>query len=106
MNKCRGDWIRAVRRSSVLPLGVVSWLLVVICPAAETDPHRFPVWSCFVDDYLIDTMAGARLTFASAGGTGDRTRSQCGPLGRQHVALSHSFPGRAALPHVLPWHPV
>ena len=61
MNKCRGDWIRAVRRSSVLPLGVVSWLLVVICPAAEPI-HIGSRLELFVDDYLIDTMAGARLT--------------------------------------------
>ncbi len=27
MNQCRGDRIRAVRRSRVLPLGFVSWLL-------------------------------------------------------------------------------
>ncbi len=105
MNQRRGDWITAVRGSSVLPLGFVSWLLVVICQAAEPI-HIGSRLELFVDDYLIDTMAGARADVASARGAGDRTRSQCGPLGRQLVALSHSFPGRATLPHVLSWHPV
>ncbi len=61
INQCRGDWIRAVRRSSVLPLGFVSWLLVAICPAAEPI-HIGSRLELFVDDYLIDTMAGAELT--------------------------------------------
>ena len=57
----------------------------------------------FVDDYLIDTMAGARLTLHQPVARENRTQSQCSPLGRQHVALSHGFPGRATLPHVLSW---
>ena len=61
MTQRRGDWIAAVRGSSVLSLGFVSWLLVVICQAAEPI-HIGSRLELFVDDYLIDTMAGAGLT--------------------------------------------
>ncbi len=61
MNQRRRDRITAVGGSGVLPLGFVSWLLVVICPAAEPI-HIGSRLELFVDDYLIDTMAGAGLT--------------------------------------------
>ena len=59
MTQPRADWIVVVRESSIL--GFVAWLLVVICQAAEPI-HIGSRLELFVDDYLIDTMAGARLT--------------------------------------------
>ena len=52
MTQRRGDWIAAVRGSSVLSLGFVSWLLVVICQAAEPI-HIGSRLELFVDDYLM-----------------------------------------------------